>query len=95
LCDKTHNVIKSVQYAKKSYTDFKNNFLLKATEIDYNDNIIDFVDDIISELTKVKNTSSPFADAGMIGSGAYTAINYTVEDTGIAVFSLTEKFSLT
>ena len=95
LCDKTHNVIKSVQYAKKSYTDFKNNFLSKATEVDYNDNIIDFVDDIISELTKVKNTSSPFADAGMIGSGAYTAINYTVEDTGIAVFSLTEKFSLT
>ena len=27
LCDKTHNVIKSIQYAKKSYTDFKNNFI--------------------------------------------------------------------
>ncbi len=48
LCDKTHNVVKSIQYAKKSYTDFKNNFLKKALELNYNDNMPNFVDDIIT-----------------------------------------------
>jgi hypothetical protein len=94
LCDKTHNIIKSIQYAKKAYTDFKNNFLAKAIEIPYNDNNVNFVDDIILELTKTKTTDSPFSDSDVIGCGAYTAINYSVEDTGIKTFSLTTKFGL-
>jgi len=94
LCDKTHNIIKSIQYSKKSYTEFKNNFLSKALEIDYNDNIVDFVDDIINSLTKTKNSDSPFADSDMIGAGAYTSIVYNVEDTGIKTFALSQKFDL-
>ena len=94
LCDKTHNIVKSIQYAKKSYTDFKNNFLARAIEIEYNSNTVDFVDDIINSLTKTKDSTSPFADSGMIGSGAYTSINYTVDDAGIKVFALSAKFDL-
>ena len=94
LCDKTHNIIKSIQYAKKSYTDFKNNFLSKSIEIEYNDSIINFVDDIIAELTKTKTSDSPFSDSDMIGCGAYSSINYVVEDTGINTFSITESFDL-
>jgi hypothetical protein len=95
LCDKTHNIIKSLQYSKKSYTDFKNNFLSRAIEIEFNNSIVDFVDDIIADLTKTKTVDSPFSDSDMIGNGAFTAIKYTVEDTGITTFSLTEIFSLT
>jgi hypothetical protein len=94
LCDKTHNIIKSLQYSKKSYTEFKNNFLAKAIEIAYNDNISDFVDDIINSLTKTKDFNSPFYDSDMIGAGAFTRIIYEVEDVGIKTFSLTEKFDL-
>lgn len=94
LCDKTHNIVKSIQYAKKEYTDFKNNFLLRATEIDYNDVMIDFVDDVINSLTAVKTTKDAFADSDMIGAGAYTALQTVVEDTGITVFSLTTTFDL-
>jgi hypothetical protein len=94
LCDKNSNIIKSIQYAKKAYTDFKNNFLNKAIEINYNDNLVDFVDDIIAELTKTKTSDSPFADSDMIGSGAFTSLKYNVSDTGIKTFSLSEKFSL-
>jgi len=94
LTDKTSNIVKSIQYAKKSYTDYKNNFILKATEIDFNENVADFVDDIINELTKTKSENSPFADSDMIGSGAYTSIDYTVDDTGINTFALSEKFGL-
>jgi hypothetical protein len=94
LCDKNSNIIKSIQYAKKAYTDFKNNFLNKAIEINYNDNLVDFVDDIIAELTKTKTSDSPFADSDMIGSGAFTSLKYNVSDTGIKTFALSEKFSL-
>ena len=95
LCDKKFNIIKSIQYAEKSYTEFKNNFLNRAAELNYNENLVDFVDDIIADITKTKTSESPWADSDMIGAGAYTSINYTVEDTGIKTFALTEKFSLT
>jgi hypothetical protein len=94
LCDKTHNIIKSIQYAKKEYTDFKNNFLQRATEIDYNDVVVDFVDDIINSLTSVKTSKDSFADSDMIGAGAYTSLETVVDDPGITVFSLTETFDL-
>jgi hypothetical protein len=94
LCDKTYNIVKSIQYAKKAYTDFKNNFITRSTEIEYNDSVIDFVDDIINSLTKTKNDDSPFYDTDMIGAGAYNKISYVIEDTGIKTFSLSEKFDL-
>lgn len=94
LCDKTINIIKAIQHSKKSYTDFKNNFLSRAAELPYNESIPDFVDDIISDLTKTKTSNSPFADSDMIGSGAFTTIKYTVEDVGITTYALSEKFSL-
>jgi len=95
LCDKTNNIIKSLQYAKRSYTEWKSNFITKALEIEYNESIPDFVDDIINELSRTKNGDSPFSDSDMIGSGAYSTISYTVEDTGIKTFALSAPFSLT
>jgi len=94
LCDKTHNVVKSIQHSKKAYTDFKNNFLKRAVEIDYNDNVADFVDDIITSLTFVKKSSDAFANSDMIGSGAFTSTISVVEDEGIKTFALKEKFDL-
>ena len=94
LCDKKDNIIKSIQYAKKSYTDFKNNFLAKAIELPYNTDVVNFVDDILSSLTKTKTAQSPFADSDMIGNGAYTSISYEVEDTGIKTYSLSQSFNL-
>lgn len=95
LCDKTINIVKSLQYAKKSYSEFKNSFLTKAEELNYTGNVADFVDEIIKEWSRSKTSSSPFSNSDMIGNGAYTSINYTVEDTGITTFSLSEKFNLT
>ncbi len=94
LCDKKFNVIKSVQLAKKSYSEFKNSFLVKSTELPSNDNIPEFVDEIINVLTKTKTSNSPFADSDMIGSGAFTTITYDVEDAGIKTFSLSQRFNL-
>jgi hypothetical protein len=95
LCDKTNNVIKAIQHSKKSYTNFKNSFLDRATTLSYNNSIADFVDDIIADLAKTKTSSNAFSDSDMIGSGAYTSIKYVVEDTGINTFALSTPFSLT
>jgi len=95
LCDKTYNIIKSIEYSKNQYSSFKNNLINKSTEIDFNENIADFLDDIIKSLTITKNIESPFADTDMIGTGAYNSIDYEVEDTGIKTFALSEKFDLT
>ena len=94
LCNKENNIIKSIQYAKKSYTDFKNSFIALAYEIFYNQTANDFVDSVLEEISRTQDVSRPFAGSDMIGSGAYTSINYTVEDTGIKTFALSEKFDL-
>lgn len=94
LCDKDTNVIKSLQYATKTYTDFKNEFIKIADALMFEDNVADFVDSIISFMGVTKSSEHPFADTDMIGSGAHTKINYLVEDEGITVFALSEKFDL-
>lgn len=95
LCDKDANLIRSIQYSKKSYTEFKNNFMTLASELFYDQEANDFVDDILAEMTKAKAKIEPFSDSDMIGCGAYTKIEYVVEDEGITTFALNEKFDLT
>jgi len=94
LNDKKFNIIKAIKFAKESYSTFKNNFILKAEEVDFNDNVADMVDKIITELSKAKSIDSPFADSDMIGAGAYSALTYEVEDTGIKTFALSQSFDL-
>jgi len=95
LCDKVFNVIKSIKYSSKTYFEFKNNFISKSLELSFDENIPDFVDNIINEITKTKNSTTAFSDSDMIGSGAYKSIDYIVEDEGIKTFALKEKFNLT
>ena len=94
LCDKDVNVIKALEYAKTEYNKFKSNFLQKSIEIQERTEIKDFVDDILDRLSQTKSNLSPFADSDMLGSGAFTNIEYLVDDPEILTFSLNETFSL-
>jgi len=94
LCDKQSNLVRAIQFAERSYTNFKNRFVKKAVEIDFNDSIPDFLDEIITDLGKTMSPASPFSDSDMIGSGAYTTIDITVDDPGITTFTLDENFDL-
>ena len=94
LCDKQVNVIKSIQYAKKSYTEFKNNFIKFAETSAYNLDPVDFVDQILATMSKIKTQKDAFADSDMVGCGGYVSKEYVVEDTGINTFALSEKFDL-
>lgn len=94
LCDKEVNIIKSIQYAKKAYTDFKNTFIDLAYNLYFDQDPRDFVDQILEEISKSQNSSRPFSESDMVGSGAYTSIDYIVEDEGIKTFALSQKFDL-
>ncbi len=94
LCDKENNIIKSLQFSKKSYSDFKNNFIKTAEKLRVDKSIPDFVDDILVDLSKTKNASTPFFDSDMVGTGAYNSIDYVVEDVGIKTFALSKNFNL-
>ena len=94
LCDKNINIIKSLEFAAKAYRDFKNNFLQIASQLDYDQNPVNFVDTVISDINRSKSERDAFLDSDMLGVGAYTSINYVVEDEGIKTFALSEKFDL-
>jgi TATA-box binding protein (TBP) (component of TFIID and TFIIIB) len=44
LCDKETNIVKSIQYAKKAYTDFKNSFITLANELYYDQFVMSHID---------------------------------------------------
>jgi hypothetical protein len=94
LCDKQINLIKSIDYAKKKYTEFKSAFLDLSTRLVYNENVSELCDQILTELARTKTSEDSFADSDMAGTGAYKDISYQVEDVGITTFALSEKFDL-
>lgn len=94
LCSKQNNIVKSIQHAKKSYTDFKNSFVALAYELYFDQTTNDFVDSILQQISQTQDSSRSFFASDMIGNGAYVAIDYVVEDTGITTFALSEKFDL-
>jgi hypothetical protein len=94
LCDKDVNIVKSIQYAKNSYNQFKNTFVRLATTLEYNQDPIAFVDKILEDIGKSKNKDSAFFASDMAGTGAFTGLKYIVEDEGIRTFALSEKFDL-
>ena len=94
LCDKEINLVKSIDYAKKKYTEFKSAFLDLSTRFVYNENVSELCDQILTELARTKTSKDSFADSDMVGTGAYKDIDYEVEDIGITTFALSEKFDL-
>jgi hypothetical protein len=94
LADKEINIVKSLQYAKKQYSLFKENFIKKSFEVDDTSIIPDLVDSIFEQLTKTKSSSSPFADSDTLGTGAFTKLTYTVDDPGLKTFTLNDTFDL-
>lgn len=95
LCDKNINIIKSIEYNSQKYLEFRTTFLELAKTINYNSDIVQFVDDIFDEYSKSKNQNSTFFESDMCGTGAYNTIEYEVEDEGTKTFALSQAFDLT
>jgi 5'-3' exonuclease len=50
LCDKNINIVKSIQHSLRAYSNFKNEFLKRIAETGPLDNIVDFVDEVLSKI---------------------------------------------
>ena len=94
LCDKQINIIKALRAASLEYEKFKTNFVSIALELPFDGNVVTYVDTIIDTINRTKSDKSPFSNSDMIGSGAFKEIQYTVEDEGITVFALSNRFDL-
>jgi len=95
LCDKKINIVKALRSASTEYEKFKTNFLSIALELPFDDNnVVTYLDRIIDKINQTKTEKSPFSNSDMIGSGAFKEITYTVEDEGITVFALSNRFDL-
>ena len=72
LLDKNINFIKSIEYAQKEYTKFKNKFLelaLTSGLVDTND-IPTSVDNLLAEINRVKNSKFPWYYSDMVPYGS-------------------------
>jgi hypothetical protein len=95
ICDRKDNIISAIQAARKAYSDFRNKFISLMSDLQYFDNPIDFVDTILTKISENKNENlDAFADSDMMGTGAFSKKNYTVEDVGIKIFALSDRFDL-
>ena len=96
LIDKEANFVTALDYANLEYQKFKENFLTQATGKTYEGNVADRVDEILIEMTYVKNIASPFYYEDMIGFGETgTERKYTVQDPSATEYSIDSIFDPT
>ena len=95
LCDKQFNIIKSLRHSAKQYESYKSNILKQAITIPFGgEDVIVLLDDILTNISKSKPDTGAFSNTDMLGTGANKLTKYTVEDTGIKTFALSDKFDL-
>ena len=95
LCDKENNIVKSLRYSAKQYENYKSNILKQAVVLPFGgEDVVSLLDDILIDISETKPDNSAFSNTDMLGSGANKVTKYTVEDTGIKTFALSENFDL-
>ena len=94
LTDKQMNIIKSINYAKESYSKFKNTFLQKSIDIQDDLDPANALDQVFEKISNPLTINSPFADSDMIGTGAYTSTVVEIEDPESKTFATKETFKI-
>jgi len=79
LVDKDANIIKSVQFAMKEYSRFKNSFLFAANQTGFHGDAKKHVDLIMNTLNKDKTSSMPFFASDMVPMNATTETIHEIE----------------
>lgn len=94
LGTKNANVIKALDKARNDYGQFKRAFLITATESGIDTDPKRHVDYILQKMVSDKPKSSPYYLSDMFGYSAANRLEYTVLDSRIKIYPLTEKFNL-
>jgi hypothetical protein len=94
ITDKSANVIKAIDFARREYAKFKRLFLQTATELGFDGTPKAHVDLIFKELNKNKTSTLPFYFSDMVPTGGARTITYN----GIPnnkFYALNEIFDIT
>ena len=97
LLDKNINFVKSIEYAQKEYTKFKNKFLelaLTSGLVD-TDDIPASVDNLLAEINRVKNSKFPWYYSDMVpyGGNIQPTDPYQILDPEIRQYEITNIFN--
>lgn len=94
LGSKEANIIKALDKSKDDYNKFKRSFILSATDSDFNGSVRDHVNYILEKMNRDKPKSNPYYLSDMVPYSGFKKITYTVLDSRIKTYPLTEIFNL-
>jgi hypothetical protein len=87
MVDRDANLVKSLRWTAKKYTEFKKEFLRIANDFSFDGTINEIVDNILLEYSRSRfQDVNPFYFSDMVPYGAHTTRNYTVIDFRFPVF---------
>jgi hypothetical protein len=95
VTSKDANIISTLDKSKEDYGKFKRSFILAATESSFDGSVKDHVDFLLQKINKNKPKNSSYYLSDMFAYQAANKLEYTVLDSRIKKYPLTEKFSLT
>lgn len=91
---KSANILKALDQARNDYGKFKRAFILAATESGIDTDPRRHVDFVLQEMAKNKPKTRPYYLSDMFGYTAANRLEYTILDSRIKKYPLSEKFSL-
>ncbi len=94
LGSKEANIIKALDKAKDDYNKFKRSFILAATDSSFGGTTRDHVDVILELMNKDKPKTNPYYLSDMVAYSGSNIINYTVLDSRIKTYPLSNIFNL-
>jgi hypothetical protein len=94
ITNKSYNIIKALRYSKNEYARFKKTFLSVAETLGYDGPIKEHVDKVLKEVNADKIKSQPFYFSDMLPKGAANKIEYTVLDSRIQDYPISDNFNL-
>jgi hypothetical protein len=94
VTNKDYNIVKALKYSKKEYSRFKKTFLDTASTLGYDGPVKAHVDLILKTINSDKLKSQPFYFSDMLPLGASTKIEYTVLDSRVTDYPITDNFNL-
>jgi hypothetical protein len=87
MVDRDANLVKSLRWTAKKYTEFKKEFLRIANDFSFDGTVNEIVDNILLEYSRSRfQDVNPFYFSDMVPYGANTTRNYTVVDFRFPVF---------
>ena len=95
VTNKSYNIVKALKYSKREYSRFKKTFLDTAATLGYDGPIKSHVDLILKTINSDKLKSQPFYFSDMAPAGASNKIEYTVLDSRVSEYPITNNFNLT